>query len=213
MRPRQCGRRTVREDALASPDISSLLTRELDAVYRLAYHLAARPQDADDFVQETFLRAFRAADRFELNEYGPRPWLFKILHNVIATRYHAAQRSTQLLHQLEANADKQQEATPDAFVDRLADLRWDDIDEQIKQAIDELPIVNRMTFLLHAVEGLKYREIAVVMEVPVGTVMSRLSRAREALTARLDRHARACGWHRSTPAASEEKPTPESDER
>ena len=198
---------------MASPDLSSLLTRELDAVYRLAYHLAARPQDADDFVQETFLRAFRAADRFELNEYGPRPWLFKILHNVIATRYNAAARSMQLLHQLEAHAGKQQDAPPDAFVDRLADLRWDDVDEQLKQAINELPIVNRMTFLLHAVEGLKYREIAVVMDVPVGTVMSRLSRAREALVAQLDQHARACGWHRRTASESEQTPASESDER
>ena len=159
-----------------------LIVAEIDAVFRLACHLARSRQEADDLVQETYLRALRSAATFVMADHGVRPWLFKILHNVIYTRVAKHQRERAVLEdfgrELPAEASPQQPTS-------AAPINWDDIDERLKVAVAELPLAYRVAFLLSAVEGLKYREIAEVTEVPVGTVMSRLSRARDALATRL----------------------------
>src|SRR5436190_14931438 len=70
----------------ASEQFENVVLCHADIVYRLAHRLAGSPHEADDLVQETFLRAYRAYDRFELREYGAKPWLLKILHHVFCTR-------------------------------------------------------------------------------------------------------------------------------
>ena len=71
---------------IAPEQFRTLALGELQAVYRLAIHLARNPADADDLVQETFVRAFKSEDTFRLSESGVRPWLLKILHNVFLTK-------------------------------------------------------------------------------------------------------------------------------
>ncbi len=173
--------------------VNKLLVGELEAVYRLAYHLCGRHHEVDDLVQETYLRAFKAGDKFQVTDGGPRPWLFKILHNVIYSRYAADGRKASTLARM-ALEDPPPDSESNHTNINLADLQWDTIDEQLKQALHELPLAWRMTFLLYAVEGLKYREIAAVTEVPVGTVMSRLHRARADLASRLAKYGREQGW-------------------
>ena len=156
---------------------------ELDAVYRLAYHLARQPQEADDFVQETYLRAFKSADSYRASQHGVRPWLFKILHNVIHTRLAQELRQREVLDELGHHpVSAPSEAAP---VADLSQIDWERIDERLKAAIGELPLPQRTAFLLCAVEDMSYREIAEVTDVPIGTVMSRLYRARTALAERL----------------------------
>lgn len=165
-------------------DFRKLALSEMDAVYRLAYHLAGQPQEVDDLVQETYLRAFKFGLSFKTTDHGIRPWLFKILHNVVNTRYSSDHRRRQLMEDLQVQAVPVA-AAHDGPIPDLSELNWDDVDERLKAAIDELPLAHRTVFLLCAVEGLRYREIADVMEVPLGTIMSRLYRARAQLSARL----------------------------
>ena len=216
-----------------------LLLAELDSVYRLAVFLAGAGE-ADDLVQETYLRALRTTT-YKPTERGPRPWLFKILHNVLtdrrirdrrrrdATRELAHETSTQgsdagtadppatalpgpaqpgpalpgVAEQYASIGDQatRGHATP-ADTTRghrgpLVGLDWEQVDERLKHAIDELPLAFRTVFLLSAIGELRYREIAEVVDAPIGTVMSRLSRAREQLATRL---APLAAEHRLQPA-------------
>lgn len=153
---------------------------ELDAVYRFALHLSRNALDAEDLVQETYLQAFRSADTFKTERGSIRPWLFKILHNL----YRARRRRHAIENRVMAELVTQDATTstwtePDANEGKPID--WDRVDEQLKEAIHNLPDDLRATFLLFAAEDLKYRQIAEVLEVPIGTVMSRLSRARKKL--------------------------------
>lgn len=163
---------------------SKLALAEMDAIYRLAYHLAQHSQEADDLVQETYLRAFKSAAGFRPNEHGIRPWLFKILHNVLNTRLSQEHRQRELvegLHHEPAPAPSGGDDAPPS----VRTIDWDNVDQRLKAAIQDLSLPHRAVFLLCAVEGLSYGEVAEVTEVPVGTVMSRLYRARAILAERL----------------------------
>jgi len=160
-----------------------LALAEMDAVHRMAYHLARHPDDAADLVQETYLRALRAFKTFELRDGGIRPWLFKILHNVFYTRI-AQQRRQPTTSDMQRDAEDEA-ATRESPAWDLASLDWEYVDDRLKHAIEELPEHYREVLLLWAVEGLKYREIGEILEVPLGTVMSRLYRARAILTRQL----------------------------
>jgi RNA polymerase sigma-70 factor (ECF subfamily) len=156
---------------------------ELDAVYRMAMHLSRNPEEAGDLVQETYLRAFKSQHTFELREAGIRPWLFKILHNVFFTARGKQARGPMLAEDLSNQpSDANDDAAP-AW--DLESLDWEQVDDRLKHAIAELPQPFRQVLLLWAVEGLKYREVADVLDIPLGTVMSRLYRARALLSAGL----------------------------
>jgi RNA polymerase sigma-70 factor (ECF subfamily) len=149
-----------------------LSLEHLEAVYRLALQLVRHPDEASDLVQETYLKALRASERFEEQGGGIRPWLFKILHNVFYTRLAKAKRAPVSVEELHAVRD-------------LESLDWEHVDERLKSAIEQLRPEYRTVLLLWSVEGLKYREIAEIQEIPIGTVMSRLHRARSILADQL----------------------------
>jgi len=184
-----------------TPTFRDLALAELDAVYRMAFHLARQPDLANDLVQETYLRALKAEHTFELRERGIRPWLFKILHNVFYTHAGKKQRAPSLL---ENPGEDLASATTDQAEPAwdLASLDWEQIDERLKHAIDALPENYRIVLLLWAVEGLKYREIADVLDIPLGTIMSRLHRARATLMEQLSDMAREAGIGRVGQAAA-----------
>jgi len=162
-----------------------LALEHLNAVYRMAMQLVRHPDEASDLVQETFLKALRVAERFEERGGGIRPWLFKILHNVFYTRLNQAKRRPVLAGDVpgavldEAGADDTDRSWD------LAGLDWERVDERLKAAIEGLRPEYRTVLLLWGVEGLKYRQIADVQDIPIGTVMSRLHRARSILTSQL----------------------------
>ena len=172
-----------------------LALAEMDSVYRMAMHLARNPEDASDLVQETYLKAFKSEGRFELRDHGVRPWLFKILHNNFYTKIKKKRREPALGEEVLSEAAGgvlgEVDSPPPAW--DLAHLDWEQVDDRLKHAIDELPDHYREVLLLWAVEGLKYREIADVMGVALGTVMSRLYRARAILTENLADLAREHG--------------------
>lgn len=149
-----------------------MVLAELASVHRMAVHLCRSRDTANDLVQETYLRVFRSANTYRNTEFGPRPWLFKILHNVWRNRL--GKRSMSPAGEDFADQVIAPEPLP-------IDLDWDQVDERLKHAIDALPDNYRSVLLLWALEGMKYRQIADVTEIPIGTVMSRLFRARQLL--------------------------------
>ena len=173
-------------------EFRQLAMDELDAVNRMALHLARDPDLARDLVQETYLRAFRAEATFELREGGIRPWLFKILHNAFYTAIGKQRRAPTLADDLGHQAAASELDSPAPCWD-LSTLDWEYVDERLKRSIDELDPRYRSVLLLWAVEGLKYREVADVLEIPLGTVMSRLYRARAILSEQLGDLARESG--------------------
>ena len=151
----------------------------LDDVYTLARYLLRDASDADDAVQECYLRALKHFDSYR----GPamKPWLFAILRNVCRAEY--ARRATTPTSAIEDVAESAEqtplwheaEETPEAQLVR----RWDS--DTIRRLVAALAEPFRETFVLREIQNLSYREIAKVAEVPVGTVMSRLARARAML--------------------------------
>jgi RNA polymerase sigma-70 factor (ECF subfamily) len=154
----------------------------LDSLYRTALRLTRVPADAEDLVQETYLKAFRAADQFEPGT-NLRAWLFTILHNTARNRFRDRARDAVTIDSetVERAADVAAfggAATPETPESLL--LR-DTLAPELQAAIDALPDVFRQAVWLRDVEEFSYAEIARMLDIPAGTVMSRISRGRRML--------------------------------
>lgn len=149
----------------------------LDAAYNLARWLARSPQDADDVVQEAMLRAFRAFDSFRGSDV--KPWLLVIVRNCYITSVSGRRRSTTLsLESVDAGIVEPalvEEETPEAAAIEA------DHSRKLGELIALLPEDYREVLILREMEDMSYRDIASVTGIPIGTVMSRLSRARSEL--------------------------------
>ena len=151
----------------------------LDSLYRTALRLTRVPADAEDLVQDTYLKAFRAADRFEPGT-NLRAWLFTILHNTARnrTRDRARERVTVDSDTVERAADAL--SAGDAETPETLLLR-DTLAPELQAAVDALPDAFRQVVWLRDVEEFSYAEIAGMLDIPAGTVMSRISRGRRML--------------------------------
>ena len=147
----------------------------LDALYNFAMYLTRNPPEADDLVQETYLRAFRFSHRFQPGTHL-RAWLFQILRNTFLTFYRLREREAALA----------EDGVPDWDVPMFHDAPEDDrgaVDAHtdLERAMRRLPEEFRTVLLLAEVEGMPLEEVAQVMGCPVGTVKSRIFRAKERL--------------------------------
>ena len=164
----------------------------VDSLYRTALRLTRSPADAEDLVQETYLKAFRAADRFEPGT-NLRAWLFTILHNTARNRVRDRARDAVTVDSetVERAADLVAGRTGETPETEL--LRGT-LDPDLQAAVDALPDAFRQAVWLRDVEEFSYAEIAEMLTIPVGTVMSRISRGRrmlfDALSATREKHAR-----------------------
>jgi RNA polymerase sigma-70 factor, ECF subfamily len=188
-----------------SPADKARFTRDtlplLDSLYASALRMTRNPADAEDLVQETMLRAYRSFDRFEEGT-NLKAWMFRIMTNAYINTYRKKQREPKKvsaeeiedfdLYQELKNHDDQFSQTPERIV--LDSL----VDSDIIEAIDDLPEQFRLAVVLSDVEGFSYAEMAEIMDVPLGTVMSRLHRGRKALQKRLWELARDRGIVRSS---------------
>jgi RNA polymerase sigma-70 factor (ECF subfamily) len=157
----------------------------MDALYTAAMRMTHNAADAEDLVQETFLRGYRGYPRFEEGT-NLRAWLYRILTNTFINSYRSKQRRPQesdlgevedlyLYRRLGGlEASERGRSAEDELMDLVTD-------EEVKRALDELPDQFRVAVLLADVEGFSYKEIAEILDIPVGTVMSRLHRGRKGL--------------------------------
>ncbi|MHC4696394.1 MAG: sigma-70 family RNA polymerase sigma factor [Planctomycetota bacterium] len=162
----------------------------LDAVYRMARTLCHDQVEAEDLAQETFSRAFRGFDAFELREYGARPWLLRILHNVFYTAKGKQRRDPTQLADIDFDCFEHEPSGGTGEPVSADTIDWDQVDEELKLEINRLQPEYRTVLLLWAIEELSYKEIADACDCPIGTVMSRLYRARQILGRRLHGYAR-----------------------
>jgi len=164
---------------VASEDFQRQALQHLDALYNFAVYLTKRPPEADDLVQETYLRAFRFSHRFEPGTHL-RAWLFQILRNTFLTFYRLRERESALsedgVPDWDAPMFQEAPGNSQSVVDAHTDLQ---------RAMLHLPEEFRTVLLLAEVEGMPLDEIARVMACPVGTVKSRIFRAKERLRALL----------------------------
>ncbi len=156
-------------------------------LYSAALRMTRNPADAEDIVQETFLKAYRGYDTFKEGT-NLKAWLYRILTNTYINRYRKQQRRPSevelgelqdlyLFKRLgeESGAER---STEDSVLETM-------VDSDIKEALESLPEKFRMPVLLADVEEFSYKEIAEILDVPIGTVMSRLHRGRKALQKKL----------------------------
>ena len=176
---------------------TELAMPHMQALYTAALRMTRNPADAEDLVQETFLKAYRAFERYE-DGTNIRAWLYKILTNTFINSYRAAKRRPE-----KADVDDVEDLymyrrlgdLPNAGTGRSAEeeVLSHFTDDEVKQAIESLPESFRIAVLLADVEGFSYKEIADITDVPIGTVMSRIHRGRKALQKALMNFAEARG--------------------
>ena len=168
-------------------EFEKLALEQLDTLYRFARRLTRDPDKANDLVQETYLRAFRAREGFELKEYGIRPWLMRIMQNVHFSRADREKRQP-----VSVEGESLESADPDALPEVAgvpSPIDVEELDERLVKALDQLPQDYAIVLLMWAVDDLSYKEIAHTLDIPIGTVMSRLHRARGKLAEMLQDYA------------------------
>jgi len=150
----------------------------LNSAYNLARWLTRNEHDAEDIVQEAFLRALRSFDTFILGR-DPRAWLLAIVRNSCSTWRQNRSREAAV------RLDDDSHVAVGAWSDPEAVLIKNANSQLLRSALEELPFEYREVVILRELEELSYKEIAQIVEIPIGTVMSRLSRARKELYDRL----------------------------
>ena len=170
----------------------------MDSLYSTALRYTHNTQEAEDLVQDTYLRAYRFFDKFEQGT-NFKAWIFKILTNTFINRYRKKIRTPQ-----KVQLEKVEYGLEDKNSDADEDVgEWDDFDkekykdlfdDEISSALSQLSDEFRMVVLLADVEGFSYKEIAEIIDRPSGTVMSRLFRGRRMLQRILEKYAQREGY-------------------
>jgi RNA polymerase sigma-70 factor (ECF subfamily) len=163
----------------------------LDALFANALRLTRSRPDAEDLVQETVLRAFRFFERFERGS-NVKAWLLRIQYNAFVNRYRRSAKERDIKESMSDGPVGEDVVSRDALralTDPTGTALRPIVLREIEAALDTLPEEHRMVVLLADLEELSYKEIAEVLGCPIGTVMSRLHRARRALRDRLLEHA------------------------
>jgi RNA polymerase sigma-70 factor (ECF subfamily) len=171
-----------------------------DALYGAAYRLTRNARDAEDLVQDSLLRAYRFWDSFE-QDSNCKAWLLRIVTNTFINEYQRKKRSREVLDA----ATAEQDATDGVLIHADANERQNperalldrSVSDDVQRALDALPEDFRTAVVLCDVQGLSYKEIAEIMQTPVGTVMSRLFRGRKLLATALRDFATSEGYVRS----------------
>lgn len=181
----------------------------MDQLYAAALRMTRNPADAEDLVQETYAKAFAAQDKFQMGT-NLKAWLYRIQTNAFINTYRKKQREPKR-SDAETVEDWQLAAAAEHSSNGLAsaeDSALDALgDEDIKRALSELSDEFRMAVYLSDVEGFAYKEIAEIMDTPVGTVMSRLHRGRKLLREKLRDYAAERGLYENNPKTADKAET------
>ena len=193
-----------------SEEFEAGVLAQLDSLYRTALRLTHNQQEAEDLVQETMLKAFRFARTFQPGT-NLRAWLFRILNTSAINRYRK-----QATHPVTTPLPEGEEFY---LYNRIRDMSGQELsagaeeevlskylDEDVYKALNDLPLNFRMPVILADIEGMSYKEIAEALQIPIGTVMSRISRGRRQLQQSLWQYAKDRGYISArTPEETREK--------
>ncbi len=166
-----------------------------DALKTFAFHLTYNEEDANDLVQETFMKAHRFADRY-IEGTNAKAWLFKILKNAYINEYRKrSKRPTKVdLEDFISYHDTDEDKGATGYLDLREEIFENIMGDEVTIAINSLPVDFRTVILLCDIEGFKYEEIAKIIDIPIGTVRSRLFRARNMLKEKLKNYAQSLGY-------------------
>ena len=170
------------------------LLPHIDALKTFAYHLTYDDDDAEDLVQETYMKAFRFIDKYQEGT-NAKAWLFKILKNAYINQYRKkVKRPTKVDFEEIISYHDTDDKSKTSYLDLREEIFENIMGDEITNEINNLPIDFRTVILLCDVEGFTYEEISKIIDVPIGTVRSRLFRARNILKERLKTYAASQGF-------------------
>ncbi|MGE0707834.1 MAG: sigma-70 family RNA polymerase sigma factor [Planctomycetota bacterium] len=180
----------------AEPTFEQLIDAVFDPLFGYALRMAGNRPDAEDLLQESIYRALRGFRGFRPGT-NFKAWMFRIVTNTFISRKRSERRAPQALSSPEEVVERPAPGEA-ALADPLDTQAWDELlgqalSDEVRQALLDLPEDFRAPLLLFCVGELRYREIAEALDLPVGTVMSRLFRARQRMRASLEEHARTRG--------------------
>lgn len=186
--------KSLREECLA----------HIDALYGAALRMTRNRQDAEDLVQETYFKAVRNLHRYR-EDASCKAWLFRILTNSYIDQYRKTQRAptpvefddegaTGIYDRIEDLAEHEAGSEPLTTIENLQDFLGKFVADEVKRAVDGLPDIFCEVIVLRDLEGFSYQECADMLEIPIGTVMSRLYRGRRLLQESLHEYAVANGF-------------------
>ena len=166
----------------------------INSMYNFAYRLTLDADDAKDLLQDTYLKAFRFIDSFQQGT-NAKAWLFRILKNSFINDYRKKSKEPSKVDYQEVETfynsdDVDRQITPDLRVEALQDM----IGDEISIALNSLDVDFRTVIILCDLEGFKYEEMAKILDIPIGTVRSRLHRARNLLKEKLSEYAKKMGY-------------------
>lgn len=166
----------------------------INAMYNFAYRLTLDRDDAKDLLQDTYLKAYRFINSFQQGT-NAKAWLFRILKNSFINDYRKRSKEPSKVDYQEVETyynseDVDRQITPDLRVESLNNM----IGDEISNALNSLDVDFRTVIILCDLEGFKYEEMAKILDIPIGTVRSRLHRARNLLKEKLSEYAKSMGY-------------------
>lgn len=168
---------------------------QIDSMYNFAFRLTNDEDDANDLLQDTYMKAFRFINSFQQGT-NAKAWLFRILKNSFINDYRKKSKEPSKIDYQEvesvynSNEDAKVESTSDLRIEAVQDL----IGDEVATALNSLPIDFRTVIILCDIEGFTYEEMAKILDIPIGTVRSRLHRARNLLKEKLRSYAKSMGY-------------------
>ncbi len=191
----------MREENNRRKEFEDIAMEHVDSLYSMAIRLVFNKEEAEDLVQETYLKAYRFFNTFQKGT-NIKAWLFKILRNTFINKYRkAVNLPSEIFYEdvesVNSNLSYKQESDSGELTDTL-ESKYTELgnlmEDDVKHAIDSLPIEYKEAILLSDVEELSYNDIAEITNVPIGTVKSRLNRGRKLLQKSLWEYAKDRGF-------------------
>ncbi len=167
---------------------------QIDALYNFAYHLTYSEEDANDLVQEAYMKAYRFINNYEVGT-NAKAWLFRILKNAFINDYRKKNKQpTKVDYEEIVNFHNEEDTNFSSYDDLRTEMFDKMMGDEVTTAINSLPVDFRTVILLCDIEGFTYEEISKIINVPIGTVRSRLHRSRNMLKEKLREYAAEYGY-------------------
>ncbi len=184
-------------DKVKSEIFNNEFLPHINSMYNFGYRLTLDRDDAKDLVQDTYLKAYRFIESFQKGT-NAKAWLFRILKNSFINDYRKKSKEPTKVDYQEVetyyNSDEvDRQITPDLRIESLKDM----IGDEISNALNSLDVDFKTVIILCDLEGFKYEEMAKILDIPIGTVRSRLHRARNLLKEKLSEYAKSMGYNKA----------------